>query len=103
MERRDHLCSACALFGMVPREGQDGKKAEGGARASKVRFEDAALINPSDRNHMKECYWPEMTLPEMGEPKPSAVEFYTVPLDGEKVKKSSYGHWTYDIIKSLQR
>jgi len=38
---------------------------------------------------MKECYWPE--LPEMGEPKPSAVEFYTVPLYGEKVKKSSYG------------
>jgi len=31
---------------MVPREGQDGKKAEGGARVSKVRFEDATLINP---------------------------------------------------------
>ncbi|MDA8229123.1 MAG: hypothetical protein M0T74_15750 [Desulfitobacterium hafniense] len=43
-ERRDHVCPACALFGMIPKGAAQGEEATGGARASRVRFEDAALL-----------------------------------------------------------
>lgn len=88
-ENRELLCPACALFGMVPKSSQKSPK----GRASRVRFEDATLIQPLA---WENCYRKDITLPEMGQPKPSAVEFYTFPPEEKHKGASSYGYWTYD-------
>lgn len=90
-EDRGHLCPACALFGMVAKE-----KRERGAAGSKIRFTDAVLCEPEV--DLKEYYLSDIFLPEMGEPKPGAVEFYTVP-PLEIHEKYGYGYWTYDYYQ----
>lgn len=90
-KNRDSLCPACALFGMVAKE-----KQKNGAAGSKVRFTDAVLLKQDQE--FEDYYHPDITLPEMGEPKPGAVEFYTVP-PLKKNKEGSYRYWTYDYYK----
>ncbi len=92
---RDCVCPACALFGMIPKKETPGDVKKSG-RASRVRFEDAKLFSQPAGSQWKEYYWPDIILPEMGEPKPSAVEFYTLPPEEKKEKDGSYGYWTYD-------
>lgn len=91
--RREALCPACRLFGMVsPKDG--GKAAVG----SRVRFTDAILKNPADASDCAVCYMNPLVLPESGEPRPGAVEFYTVsPYEAAwKERERTEGYWTYD-------
>lgn len=85
-QRRDAVCPACALFGMI------GRQAPFQSRASRVRFGDGRLMDPP--SDMSECYLPDITLPELGEPKPGTVEFYILPTTEKGT--SPYGYWTYD-------
>lgn len=87
-ENRKELCSACMLFGMVPRD--DTGKAQG----SRVRFGDAELAPvPQDG-----LFQPAGELKPLGVPKPSAVEFYTEPPQGFNVKPHYF--WTYDHYRT---
>jgi CRISPR-associated protein (TIGR03986 family) len=87
-KKRDSVCPACALFGMV------GETSIG----SRVRFSDAMVVQQeTDVSN----YYGDYVLPEMGEPKPGAVEFYTHPPDGVEMHKedrSYYLLWTYDYV-----
>lgn len=98
--RRKALCTTCALFGMVSKEEEkDGYEAVG----SKVRFEDAVLVNASEsKEEIKSYYLKPILLPELGEPKPGAVEFYMEPPNGrQSAPEGSYGYWTYDYMKGF--
>ncbi|MDD2401840.1 MAG: TIGR03986 family CRISPR-associated RAMP protein [Clostridia bacterium] len=103
-EDRDNVCSACSLFGMIASEPENGDqsntknpdKSEGRGLASRVRFSDARIENLSKDSDWEKYYMPDTTLPEMGEPKPSTVEFYTFFPYEKKPRKDSYGYWTYD-------
>lgn len=91
-ENRERRCAVCALFGMVSKEKQEDG---GGALSSRVRFSDASLLPPEKGiADYAAYYFAPITLPEMGEPKPGAVEFYTLPPMKKEV--DSYGYWTYD-------
>ncbi len=68
------LCKACALFGSI----SEGKRY---SYASKLRFSDAHAIKFDSMGFV--------TLKELAEPKPTAVEFYTDRPD-------SALYWTYD-------
>ena len=82
------LCSACQIFGMV---GRNGTYAFG----SKVRVTDAVLIHPVQ--DIEKLFEKPIILPELGEPKPGAVEFYTKPpYTMIEAQKSGKGFWTYD-------
>ena len=87
------LCPACQIFGMV----EKSKQPEQGntyAYGSKVRITDAVLIEPIDDNCLFEN---PIILPELGEPKPKCVEFYTEPPYQEKERSvKGNGFWTYD-------
>ena len=94
----DKLCPACQIFGMLDNTGEDASYAYG----SKVRITDAKLIQPAvDRDKLFDA---PLVLPELGEPKPSCVEFYTespYELTEEKAHRdksieNSEGYWTYD-------
>lgn len=90
---RKALCPACRLFGMVsPKD--EGKSAVG----SRVRFTDATLKNPADAANQLACYMKPLVLPESGEPRPGAAEFYTLPPyeDARREGWSTEGYWTYD-------
>lgn len=91
--RREALCPACRLFGMVSQK--DGGKAAVGSR---VRFTDATLKNPADAADPAACYMEPLVLPESGEPRPGAVEFYTLSPyeDAGKEGWRTEGYWTYD-------
>lgn len=91
-ETREEVCAACALFGMVG-PGEKGQRGVG-AISSRVRFGDATLVSPPERWEM--CYGEICTLPEMGEPKPSAAEFYLQPPVVAKRGETEYDYWTYD-------
>lgn len=95
-ESRDYVCSACALFGMIPKGPDQSEEVVGKARASRVRFEDATLLKPPKAEQIGRCYLAEMTLPELGEPKPGAVEFYTLPPSEKQPSSAFYKYWTYD-------
>ncbi|MCL6457520.1 MAG: TIGR03986 family CRISPR-associated RAMP protein [Gorillibacterium sp.] len=83
------VCPSCALFGMVTKDGK------GESRASRVRFEDGHIVSPLVT--MKDYYLEDdITLPEMGEPKPGTVEFYT--LSPKEKEGLSYEYWTYDYL-----
>lgn len=82
------LCPTCRIFGMV---GEKGAYAYG----SKVRVTDAVLLNPKVKS--EELFEKPIILPELGEPKPGAVEFYTKPpYQSEEMQKDRKGFWTYD-------
>jgi CRISPR-associated protein (TIGR03986 family) len=87
-ETREDVCPACALFGMV------GDSAIG----SRLRFSDATVVGQeADASQ----YYRDYVLPEMGEPKPGTVEFYTDPPDGVEKHKgdhSYYMSWSYDYV-----
>lgn len=95
-KNRNEVCPACALFGMVAKE-PNAKD----ALSSRLRFGDGELLE-LQADKLQDCYCAPMTLPEMGEPKPGAVEFYT--LAPSEKKGDSYGYWTYDYeIKDGKR
>lgn len=87
----EQLCPACQIFGMIGKSGEHGTYAYG----SKVRVTDARLIHPVKDS--RELFEEPIILPELGEPKPGAVEFYTKPpyTSLEKLKVGE-GFWTYD-------
>lgn len=93
----EKLCPACQVFGMVGKSG-NGKAY---ARASKVRVTDAVLVDPA--RDIGELFEEPVVLPELGEPKPGTVEFYTEPPyePSEKWKKGQ-GFWTYDYKYKVQ-
>lgn len=87
----EKLCPACQIFGMV------GKSVKGKTYAygSKVRVTDAVLINPVRDG--EELFEEVVVLPELGEPKPGTVEFYTEPPYQPSEKRfKGQGFWTYD-------
>ncbi|WP_343208486.1 TIGR03986 family type III CRISPR-associated RAMP protein [Anaerolentibacter hominis] len=94
-ENVSHLCSACKVFGMITQENE--KK---GALGSRVRFTDAQLENKIHTENLDEYYMRPLVLPESGEPRPGAVEFYTESpyIDKKKSGWNSEGYWTYDYI-----
>lgn len=82
------LCPACRIFGMV---GQNGTYAYG----SKVRVSDAVLAYPVEE--IGEIFENPVILPELGEPKPGTVEFYTKsPYTSNEKKTLTTNYWTYD-------
>lgn len=91
--RREELCPACRLFGMVSKK-EGGKDAVG----SRVRFTDATLKNPKDTDDLSKCYMKPLVLPESGEPHPDTVEFYTLSPYADPGKEGwrTEGYWTYD-------
>ena len=94
--KRDALCSACSIFGMV-----SGKEGCHDAVGSRVRFADAVLKTPFQKDVCSN-YMDELVLPESGEPRPGAVEFYTIqPYKDEDAKTEGWtanGYWTYDYM-----
>lgn len=93
----DRLCPACQIFGMLENTGKHVSY----SYASKVRITDAKLIQPAvDRDKLFDA---PLVLPELGEPKPGCVEFYTespYELTEEKAHSDKYienreGYWTY--------
>ena len=76
----EKLCPACQVFGMVGKSG----KGKTYARASKVRVTDAVLIDPARDGGA--LFEEPVVLPELGEPKPGTVEFYTEPPYGPSEK-----------------
>jgi CRISPR-associated protein (TIGR03986 family) len=78
-EHPDHLCPACALFGLA------GKK---GAAASRVRFTDAHTA--AKLNKIEDYYDEVRILKELAGPKLSAAEFYL------KQKPENAHLWNYD-------
>lgn len=92
---RSKVCTTCGLFGMIAKSGKlaNGMIAQG--RVSRVRFEDAILLKPPVSGDVKNYFMPPITLPEMGQPKPGSVEFYTIPPEIKAVTESK-GYWTYD-------
>lgn len=87
------LCPACQIFGML----EKAEKPKTFAYGSKVRITDAKLANPPA--NIKEIFEEPVVLPELGEPRPSAVEFYTQPpyqeSDGCNIGQEK-GYWTYE-------
>jgi CRISPR-associated protein (TIGR03986 family) len=75
----DHLCPACALFGMAGKQG---------AAASRVRFTDAGAA--VKLNKMEDYYHEVRILKELAGPKLSAAEFYL------KQKPENAHLWNYD-------
>lgn len=101
-EKKEYLCPTCKLFGMVE-EGEESR----GAVGSRVRFTDALLVRPENPVNATDLFMDPVMLPEMGEPRPGAVEFYTIP-PYSKLKGNwngmGEGYWTYDyMIKKGQR
>lgn len=80
-DNRDMLCPACALFGM------SGER----SLASRVRFSDANVSGDDMAQY-------DLLLPELGEPKPGTVEFYSVFPGNRKPEQDMYPYWTYDYI-----
>lgn len=106
-DNREQLCPACAVFGMAQKSGQKTS-----AMGSRVRFTDAriksleALDGDSLQAVLKE-YYDDPIVVEQGEPKPSAVEFYTAPPFKEKAELEEWepdiGYWTYDYKLKKRR
>lgn len=92
-----NMCSGCKVFGMVGSENNGKTEASG----SKVRFTDASL---SEESAQAKIVYKTGFLPEMGEPRPGAVEFYTFPPYGPNQSAKDYGwdntqgYWTYDYL-----
>lgn len=87
---RQGVCPACALFGMVGNS----------SLASRVRFTDASVTQR--KSNAAEYYQDkDYVLPELGEPKPGTVEFYTLPPKHAK-GEGQYQIWTYDYVKTKQ-
>ena len=86
----ENLCPACQIFGMLDKTEKSGTYAYG----SKVRITDATLIHPV--RNSSSLFEKPIVLPEMGEPRPSAVEFYTISPYEENEKRKKQGYWTYD-------
>lgn len=86
------LCPACQIFGML----EKAEKSNTNAYGSRVRVTDATLIHPVEDT--ESLFLNPVILPEMGEPKPGTVEFYTEsPYTGTKEKNmQKKGYWTYD-------
>lgn len=93
---REALCPACKVFGMV-----SGKTGECDAVGSRVRFTDA-MLKQKFSGDVRSNYYNEMVLPEAGEPRPGAAEFYTIsPYKNEDAKDKGWdtkGYWTYDYM-----
>lgn len=102
----DELCPACQIFGMVGKS----ENSENFSYGSKIRITDAFLENSVAAS--QELFEDPLILPEAGQPKPSAVEFYTespYENEGEKLPDTE-GYWTYDYryqfgknIKDIKR
>lgn len=93
------LCPACQIFGMMEKAERAGTYAYG----SKVRFTDAVLDKPVTDSSI--LFEQPVVLHELGEPRPSAVEFYTESpyKEGEyKGGKGKKGYWTYDYKYEYQ-
>lgn len=87
------LCPACQIFGMMDKQ----EKTDTYAYGSRVRITDAVLIHSvtDSRNLFEE----PIVLPELGEPRPGAVEFYTeTPYSANEMpdENNMQGYWTYD-------
>lgn len=93
---REKLCPACKVFGMV-----SGKTGEHDAVGSRVRFTDAVLKH-GFYGDVRSNYCNETVLPESGEPRPGAAEFYTIsPYENEDAGDKGWetkGYWTYDYM-----
>lgn len=84
------MCSACQIFGILDKT-EKGTYAYG----SKIRITDARLINKLEDTSI--LFEKPMILRELGEPKPSAVEFYTKsPYNMNITQQDGTGYWTYD-------
>lgn len=93
----EKLCPACQIFGMVRKSG----KGKTYARGSKIRVTDAVLIDSARDG--RGLFEEPVVLPELGEPKPGTVEFYTEPPYGQSEKwKKGQGFWTYDYKYKVQ-
>ena len=86
----ENLCPACQIFGMMDKS----EKPRAYAYGSKVRITDATLINPVKNS--ADLFEKPVVLPEMGEPRPSAVEFYTESPYDSNQKNNEQNYWTYD-------
>lgn len=99
--KRDELYPACSIFGMV-----FGKEGCHDAVDSRVRFADVVLKTPFQKD-VRSNYMDELVLPESGEPRPGAVEFYTIPLyKDENAKTAGWtanGYWTYDYLCVIEK
>lgn len=86
------LCPTCQMFGMMEKEERPNTHAYG----SKVRITDAVLGNPLKDS--SSLFYDPIVLPELGEPRPSAVEFYTKsPYQRDEcLEGGKKGYWTYD-------
>lgn len=89
----EELCPACMIFGMM----EKAEKPQTFAYGSKVRITDAKLADTDIS--IQELFEEPIVLPEMGEPHPSAVEFYTYSpyrLPHNNETNMGKGYWTYD-------
>ena len=90
------LCPACQIFGIV-------EKAQGShtfAYGSKVRITDAKLINPEENKQT--LFGKPIILPELGQPRPSTVEFYTKSPYEKEETINRQGYWTYDYKRKFE-
>ncbi|MDO4272597.1 MAG: TIGR03986 family CRISPR-associated RAMP protein [Eubacteriales bacterium] len=89
----EYLCPACQVFGMLDKT----EKPETYAYGSKIRITDATLIHPVKDSSI--LFEKPIVLSELGEPRPSAVEFYTEsPYRSNEIfdEDNMQGYWTYD-------
>ena len=81
--KEENLCPACRLFGIVNTE-------NGVLKASAIRFADLT-VKPKDK-----YYSEPVTLEELGQPKPSSMEFYLKKPDVRLNEGETLIVWTYD-------
>ncbi len=86
-----HLCPACSLFGTVNK---------GLSRASSVRFSDLRAESKEDN---KEYYGSLLTLDELGQPKPSSMEFYLKKPDVILKQGDQLIAWTFDYYITVDQ
>lgn len=79
-DKRNAVCPACSLFGMVGTE----------SMGSRVRFSDALMDRPVEKTG-------RVVLKELSSPKISYMPFYLISRNGEYDKDISYDNEAYDI------
>ena len=90
-EDKEHLCPACRLFGTLNK---------GFSRASSVRFSDLKAENKEDN---KDYYNELLVLDELGQPRPSSMEFYLKKPEVCLKQGEQLIAWTFDYYITVDK
>ena len=88
---KEHLCPACRLFGTVN---------NGLAKASVVRFSD---LKAEEKEDSKDYYGELLTLDELGQPKPTSMEFYLKKPEVRLKPGEQLLAWTFDYYITVDK